>query len=103
MTPNALQVALAAVDSDVHVVGVSSLAAGHRPLVPLLMDELKRLGMGHVAVVCGGVIPPQDYPFLKDLGVSKIFGPGTRIPDAAMDMLALLEELRSGGDGTDAM
>eukprot|EP00944_MAST-04C_sp_MAST-4C-sp1_P000275 g275.t1 len=86
------EVARQAVDADVHVVGVSSQAAGHRTLVPALIEELEKADFGHVLVVCGGVIPPQDYSFLKRVGVSSIFGPGTRIPFAAMRVLADLRE-----------
>ncbi len=69
-----------AVDNDVHVVGVSSQAAGHLTLVPQLIAELRKLGADDVLVVCGGVIPPQDYPKLTEAGVAAIFGPGTNIP-----------------------
>ena len=69
-----------AVENDVHVVGVSSQAAGHKTLVPQLIDELKAQGADDVLVVCGGVIPPQDYEFLKGIGVAAVFGPGTNIP-----------------------
>ena len=72
-----------AVENDVHVVGVSSQAAGHKTLVPQLIDELKAQGADDVLVVCGGVIPPQDHAFLKDIGVAAVFGPGTNIPQAA--------------------
>ena len=72
-----------AVDNDVHVVGVSSQAAGHLTLVPQLIDELKAAGAGDVVVVCGGVIPPQDYDALHAAGVAAVFGPGTNIPAAA--------------------
>lgn len=65
-----------AVDADVHVVGVSSQAAGHKTLVPKLKEELLALGRHDVLVVVGGVIPPQDYEFLRQAGVSSIFGPG---------------------------
>ncbi|HEX5367776.1 MAG TPA: methylmalonyl-CoA mutase [Acidimicrobiales bacterium] len=82
-----------AVDNDVHVVGVSSQAAGHLTLVPQLLAELRSAGAGDVVVVCGGVIPPQDHQALRDAGVAAIFGPGTNIPDAARKVLALL---RSG-------
>jgi methylmalonyl-CoA mutase len=82
-----------AVDNDVHVIGVSSQAAGHLTLVPQLVDELKAAGAGDVVVVCGGVIPPQDYDALHEAGVAAIFGPGTNIPDAASKVLELL---RSG-------
>ena len=69
-----------AVESDVHVVGVSSLAAGHKTLVPALIEELRTLGHEDIAVVVGGVIPPQDYEFLYEAGVAGIYGPGTVIP-----------------------
>ena len=79
-----------AIENDVHVVGVSSQAAGHKTLVPQLIDELRRQGADDVLVVCGGVIPPQDYDFLEKAGVSAVFGPGTNIPDAARKVLGLL-------------
>ena len=72
-----------AIKSSVHVIGVSSLAAGHKTLIPELLDELKRRQADDILVVCGGVIPPQDYQFLYDSGVAAIFGPGTSIPHAA--------------------
>ena len=72
-----------AIKSSVHVIGVSSLAAGHKTLIPELLDELKRRQAEDILVVCGGVIPPQDYQFLYDAGVAAIFGPGTSIPHAA--------------------
>ena len=72
-----------AIKSRVHVIGVSSLAAGHKTLIPELLDELKRRQADDILVVCGGVIPPQDYQFLYDAGVAAIFGPGTSIPHAA--------------------
>ena len=68
-----------AVDNDVHVVGVSSQAAGHKTLVPLLVEELRKLGAEDVAVVVGGVIPPPDYEFLFEHGAAAVFGPGTPI------------------------
>ena len=68
-----------AVENDVHVVGVSSLAAGHKTLVPQLIAELKKLGADDITVVCGGVIPRQDYDTLYAAGTSRIFGPGTSI------------------------
>jgi len=83
-----------AVDNDVHVVGVSSQAAGHLTLVPQLVAELRSLGAGDVVVVCGGVIPPQDYPALRKAGVAAIFGPGTNIPEAARTVLGLLSGRR---------
>ncbi len=90
------EVARFAIESDVHVVGVSSLAAGHKTLVPELIDELHRLGHEHIAVVVGGVIPPQDYEFLYNAGVTGIYGPGTVIPSAAQHMLQVLSGNRVG-------
>ncbi|MFN9131897.1 MAG: methylmalonyl-CoA mutase [Phycisphaerales bacterium] len=87
-----------AVENDVHVVGVSSLAAGHLSLVPALVKALKDLGREDVLVVVGGVIPPQDYQALFDAGASAIFGPGTVISDAAGKLLDLLDE-QAGGAG----
>ncbi|MGI9387717.1 MAG: methylmalonyl-CoA mutase, partial [Methyloligellaceae bacterium] len=83
-----------AVENDVHVVGVSSQAAGHRTLVPALIDALKAQGAGDVVVICGGVIPPQDYDMLKAAGVHAIYGPGTNIPSAAREILGLIRGLR---------
>jgi methylmalonyl-CoA mutase len=90
------EVARFAVESDVHLVGVSSLAAGHKTLVPELIDELRRLGHEDIAVVVGGVIPPQDYEFLYKAGVAGIYGPGTVIPVAAQHMLQVLSGGRVG-------
>ena len=87
------EVARHAVDSDVHVVGVSSQAAGHKALVPELMGELEKAGLGETLVVCGGVIPQEDYPALREVGVGCIFGPGTRIPAAALDILEQLKDV----------
>ena len=81
-----------AIENDVHVVGVSSQAAGHKTLVPMLIDELKKAGANNILVVCGGVIPPQDYDMLNEAGVAAIFGPGTNIPTAARKVLALIAE-----------
>lgn len=80
-----------AIDADVHIVGVSSLAAGHKSLVPELIKELKDMGRPDIIVIAGGVIPPQDYDFLYEAGCAAIFGPGTRIPDAALQVLKLVE------------
>ncbi len=77
-------------DNDVHVVGVSSQAAGHKTLVPQLIGALKARQMNNTLVVCGGVIPAQDYEFLRHAGVAAIYGPGTNIPNAAAEILALL-------------
>jgi len=86
-----------AVENDVHVVGVSSQAAGHLTLVPQLIDALNEAGANDVLVVVGGVIPPQDYEALTDAGVAAIFGPGTNIPEAASKVLALITERRRAG------
>ncbi len=83
-----------AVENDVHIVGVSSLAAGHKVLAPQIIEELKKLGRDDIMVIVGGVIPPQDYQFLYDAGVVGIFGPGTVIADAAIKMLSILLESR---------
>jgi methylmalonyl-CoA mutase len=83
-----------AVENDVHVVGVSSQAAGHRTLVPALVKALKAEGGDDILVVCGGVIPPQDYAFLQQEGVAAIYGPGTNIPLAASEILRLIEKQR---------
>jgi methylmalonyl-CoA mutase len=79
-----------AVENDVHILGVSSLAAGHKTLVPKVIDELKRLGRDDIMVIVGGVIPNQDYGFLYDKGVAAVFGPGTVIPEAAQKILNIL-------------
>ncbi len=81
-----------AVENDVHVVGVSSLAAGHKTLVPELITRLREMGADDIIVVVGGVIPPVDYEFLYEKGVKGIFGPGTAVTDSADKVLALLEE-----------
>ena len=79
-----------AVENDVHVLGVSSLAAGHKTLVPQVIEELKKLGRDDIMVIVGGVIPSQDYDFLYQAGAVAIFGPGTKIPAAAIQMLEIL-------------
>jgi len=83
-----------AVENDVHILGVSSLAAGHKTLVPQVIEELKNLGREDIMVIVGGVIPPQDYQFLYEAGVVAIFGPGTVISQAGVQMLELLIEAR---------
>jgi methylmalonyl-CoA mutase len=83
-----------AVENDVHVVGVSSQAAAHKTLVPALIAALKQEGAGDILVVCGGVIPPRDYDFLKTAGVAAVFGPGTNIPAAAAEILSLIRQHR---------
>ena len=87
------EVAKQAVESDVHVVGASSLAAGHKTLVPQLIEELKKQGREDIMVIAGGVIPAQDYQFLYDAGVSGVFGPGTVISVAAQKILKDLMEI----------
>jgi methylmalonyl-CoA mutase len=84
------EVAREAIDNDVHLVGVSSQAAGHRTLVPQLIEALREQGGGEIAVVVGGVIPPKDYAFLREQGVGAVFGPGTPIPEAAREVLRVL-------------
>ena len=84
-----------AIDNDVHVVGISSQAAGHKTLAPKLVQALKDAGAGEILVICGGVIPQQDYQFLYDAGVKAIFGPGTNIPEAARDILSLIRATRT--------
>jgi methylmalonyl-CoA mutase len=81
-----------AIENDVHVVGVSSLAAGHKSLIPSLIEELSKVGGGDIIVIAGGIIPPADYEFLFDAGVKAIFGPGTPITDSADKTMSLLEE-----------
>ncbi|MCK9992900.1 MAG: methylmalonyl-CoA mutase [Alphaproteobacteria bacterium] len=88
------EVARDAVENDVHVVGVSSQAAGHKTLVPELIAELKKQGAEDIMVICGGVIPQQDYDFLYKAGVAGIFGPGTNIPLAAAKILELIRDRR---------
>ena len=84
-----------AIDNDVHVIGISSQAAGHKTLAPQLVEELKKQGAGDIIVICGGVIPHQDYEFLFNAGVKAIFGPGTNIPEAAQDILRLIRDARA--------
>lgn len=79
-----------AVENDVHVLGVSSLAAGHKTLVPQVMAELKKRGRDDIMIIVGGVIPRKDYNFLFDQGVAAVFGPGTKISEAAIEILQLL-------------
>jgi methylmalonyl-CoA mutase len=93
------EVARQAVEADVHIVGVSSLAAGHLTLVPALKRELAELGRGDIMVVVGGVIPEADFPALREAGAAAIFPPGTVIPEAAMDLLdGLKKQLGYTGD-----
>lgn len=81
-----------AVENDVHILGVSSLAAGHKTLVPAVIAELKKYGREDIMVIVGGVVPKQDYSFLLDAGATAVFGPGTKISDAAIEILELLIE-----------
>jgi len=90
------ETALQAVENDVHVVGVSSLAAGHLTLVPALKAELVRLGRPDILIVAGGVIPPGDHDALRAAGAAAIFPPGTVIADAAKDLMRKLEEVKRG-------
>ncbi len=87
-TPN--EAAKQAIENDVHILGISSLAAGHKTLVPQVIAELKRYGREDIMVIVGGVIPAQDYQFLFDAGAVGVFGPGTKIAQAAIDMLQIL-------------
>lgn len=81
-----------AVENDVHILGVSSLAAGHKTLVPAVIAELKKYGREDIMVIVGGVVPKQDYPFLLDAGAVAVFGPGTKISEAAIEILEFLME-----------
>lgn len=90
LTPQ--EVAMQAVDNDVHIVGISTLAAGHNSLIPELINELKKLGAEKILVIAGGIIPQKDHEKLKAAGVAEIFGPGTKILSAAARVLALLQQ-----------
>ncbi|MFB5661330.1 methylmalonyl-CoA mutase [Alteribacillus sp. HJP-4] len=92
------EAAMQAVENDVHILGMSSLAAGHKTLLPQVIEELEKLGRGDIVVVIGGVIPAQDYDFLKEKGAAAIFGPGTVIPAAAKKVM---EEVRSRQEDAD--
>ncbi len=92
------EAALEAIENDVHVIGISSQAAGHKTLVPALIDALKEQGANDIMVVCGGVIPQQDYQFLYDKGVTAIYGPGTNIPTAAAEILHHLSGKREAAE-----
>ena len=89
-TPN--EAAKQAVENDVHILGISSLAAGHKTLVPQVIEELKKYGREDIMVIVGGVIPKQDYQFLFDSGAAAVFGPGTKISEAAIEILEILME-----------
>jgi methylmalonyl-CoA mutase len=84
-----------AVENDVHVIGVSSQAAGHKTLVPQLVRELEEHGVSGIAVVVGGVVPPKDYGHLRTHGVAAIFGPGTPVPKAAREVLQVIRARRA--------
>jgi len=94
------EVARQAVENDVHVVGVSTQSGGHKTLVPQLIEELKKMGAGDIVVTVGGIIPARDYPFLEQVGVKAVFGPGTQIPKAARTVLDLVR--RSGAGDADS-
>jgi methylmalonyl-CoA mutase len=83
-----------AIENDVHVIGVSSQAAGHKTLVPQLVTALRAAGADDILVICGGVIPPQDYDYLMKAGVAAIYGPGTNIPLAASEILGFIRRRR---------
>ncbi|MGI9552171.1 MAG: methylmalonyl-CoA mutase family protein, partial [Aurantibacter sp.] len=87
-----VETAKQAVENDAHILGVSSLAAGHKTLVPQLINALKEYRREDIMVIVGGVVPKQDYDFLFDAGVVAIFGPGTKIPDTAIQLLEILME-----------
>ena len=89
------EVAKHALESDVHIVGISTLAAGHKTLVPALVQSLKAAGAGDIVVVAGGVIPHVDYPALLSSGCAAVFGPGTRVPVAAREVLALVDKAQA--------
>ncbi len=91
----AAEAARQAIENDVHVVGVSSQAAGHKTLVPELVRELEKQGAENIVVIVGGIIPPRDHDFLRKHGVSAIFGPGTRVPKAAREVLQLIRDRRA--------
>jgi methylmalonyl-CoA mutase len=86
------EVARQAIDNDVHIVGVSSLAAGHKTLVPALKKVLKAQGGDHILLVCGGVIPNEDYDFLLSNGAAVVFGPGTKVTYACTKIIDLMEQ-----------
>ena len=83
-----------AIENDVHVIGISSQAAGHKTLVPQVIEGLKQEGADDIIVICGGVIPPQDYDAMIDFGVSAVYGPGTNILLAAHEVLEIVRQRR---------
>jgi methylmalonyl-CoA mutase len=94
------EVAQMAVENDIHILGISSLAGGHKTLVPEVIAELQRLGRGDILIFVGGVIPPQDYDFLRAAGVAEVFGPGSVIPLCAQTILTALTDQLSGANVT---
>ncbi|HET8737672.1 MAG TPA: methylmalonyl-CoA mutase [Pricia sp.] len=92
------EVAKQAVENDVHILGVSSLAGGHKTLIPQVIEELAKYGRNDIMVIVGGVVPKQDHAFLLDCGVTTIFGPGSKIPEAAVKILNILLEKNRGMD-----
>jgi methylmalonyl-CoA mutase len=86
------EVAKQAIENDVHILGISSLAGGHKTLIPQVIEQLRQQGREDVVVVAGGVIPAKDYQTLYDAGVTSVFGPGTSIPLAAQEILQVLIE-----------
>ena len=92
------EAATEALENDVHVVGVSTQAAGHKTLVPELIEALRTDGVGDILVVCGGVVPPKDYDFLYRAGVAGIYGPGTNVQAAALDILRHLSGPREAAE-----
>lgn len=91
-----------AIENDVHVIGVSSQAAGHKTLVPQLIEALRKQGAGDILVITGGVIPPQDYDFLRKAGVAGIYGPGTNIPQAAAEIVKLIRQQHAAANAKGA-
>ena len=83
-----------AIENDVHVIGISSQAAGHKTLVPQVIEGLKEEGVEDIVVICGGVIPPQDYDEMLAMGVSAVYGPGTNILLAAHEVLGIIRDRR---------
>ena len=79
-----------ALENDVHIIGISSLAGGHKTLIPTLIKKLKSVNRENIVVIAGGVIPEKDYDYLQNKGVKKIFGPGTIVSQAAIDILNIL-------------
>ena len=89
LTPE--EAAQQAIENDVHIIGVSSLAAGHKTLVPDLLSALKSLGGSDIKVICGGILPPQDHTYLRDAGVKALFTPGTKLVDILKQVMDVVE------------